>query len=208
MKTLLHIIATPRLEESRTLAVSREFLKVFTAKHPACAVKELNLFQETLPAITAERAAGKYVLLTGGELDGALRESWNEIVHHIERFLEADVILISTPMWNFSIPYVLKQYIDIICQPRYLFHYTADGPEGLVLNRKMVVITSRGGDYSEQAAQAMDLQEPYLRTIFGFIGINDSTFIHAQPMDAMGPEMREQRLREAMDQAARAAETV
>ncbi len=121
---LLHIIASPREEESRTLAVSKTFIAALKEKHPDLVIDELNLYKDKLPGLTAERVDGKYVLLSGKELSPELKKAWQDIVRHIERFLAADTYLISTPMWNFSIPYVLKHYIDIIVQPRYLFRYT------------------------------------------------------------------------------------
>lgn len=199
MKKLLHIIATPRIEESRTLQVSDEFLRGFRKKYPGCEVDTINVSTQDLPLLTVKMISGKYVLLGGGELLPDLKKAWKDIVSHIERFLSADAYLISTPMWNFGIPYPLKQYIDIIVQPKYLFKYTDKGPEGLVKNRKVVIITSRGGDYSpESPFHAFDYQEPYLRSILGFVGITDITFINAQPMDALGPDVQRQRIEEAM----------
>ncbi|OGX16063.1 MAG: hypothetical protein A2166_05490 [Omnitrophica WOR_2 bacterium RBG_13_41_10] len=200
MKKLLHIIATPRTEESRTLQVSQVFLKVFTEKHTDWVVEELDLSNEQLPFLTAKRVDGKYVLLGGKDLYGELKEAWQEIVAHIERFKSADAYLISTPMWNFSIPYSLKHYLDVILQPKYLFRYTAAGVEGLVKNKSMVVITSRGGDYTSPKMHGADFQEPYLRFVFGFIGITDITFINAQPMD-MGETLQAQKIKEAQARA-------
>jgi FMN-dependent NADH-azoreductase len=101
-------------------------------------------------------------------------------------------------MWNFGIPYRLKHYIDVILQPGYLFRYTANGPEGLVESKKMTVITSRGGDYGGASPlKPYDLQEPYIRAVFGFVGIADMTFVDARPMDAMGPAVRDQKTEEA-----------
>jgi len=139
---------------------------------------------------------GKYLLLSGKDLYGELKDAWQEIMLHIERFLSADAYLISTPMWNFSIPYVLKHYIDIIVQPKYLFQYTETGVEGFALAKKMVVINSRGREYRSADMQSFDFLEPYLRMIFGFIGITDIQFVTAEPMD-MGMEMQDQRIREA-----------
>ncbi len=207
MKTLLHIITTPRDEESRTLQISRDFLRSFTETHVEWSVSEMNLFQEELPVLTAQQVSGKYVLLSGRELEGGLKDAWQKILVQIERFRSADAYLISTPMWNFHIPYVLKQYIDVIMQPRYLFRYTEDGPEGLLKNKKMVVITSRGGEYVSDEMKKMDFQEPYLRTVFGFAGIGDMTFINAQPMDAQGPEVQKERIIEALNAAKRVAES-
>jgi len=205
MNKLLHIIATPRGEESRTLKVSGVFLDAFKASHGDWMVEELNLFEETLPELTVKRVDGKYMLLAGGELSGAAREAWAGIIAHIERFMSADAYLISTPMWNFNIPYKLKHYIDVIIQPKYMFRYTETGPVGLVKDKKMVVIASRGGDYSVDQFRAFDHQESYLRTIFGFVGVRDIRFIIAQPMDAMGPEVRTERLKEGMAEAKRIA---
>lgn len=208
MKKLLHIIATPRKEESRTLQITQEFLRVFTEKHTDCAVEELDLFKEQLPSLTVKRVDGKYVLLGGKELYGELKEAWQEIIAQIERFMSADAYLISTPMWNFSIPYTLKHYIDIILQPKYLFRYTPSGVEGLVKNKKMVIITSRGGDYSQDSpAHNFDFQEPYLRTVFGFAGITDIAFIIAEPMDALGLEVQAERIEEAKSIARKIADS-
>ncbi len=204
MKKLLHIIATPRGEESNTLQVSRVFLEGFRAAHLDWEVEALDLSTTALPDLTAMRVDGKYVLLGGGELAGDTKTAWTEILAHIDRFLAADAYLVSTPMWNFGIPYMLKHYLDVIMQPRYLFRYTATGPEGLVTNRPMTVITSRGGSYSEGPAKAADFQEPYLRFAFGFVGIQDVTFIHAEPM-AMGEELRAKALAGAKEKARAAA---
>lgn len=196
MKKLLHIIATPRGVDSRTLAVSGSFLESFKATHVGWTVEELYLQKLRLPELAVKEVDGKYVLLSGKELSGELRTAWNKIIFEIERFLSADCYLISTPMWNFSVPYFLKHYLDVILQPKYLFRYTPNGPEGLVKDRKMVIITSRGGDYSLPDYAKFDFLEPYLRFVFGFVGIKDISFINAQPMD-MGPELQKSRLEEA-----------
>jgi len=206
MKKLLHIIATPRGEESRTLQVSRAFLEALKNKNPDCKIDALDLFKEELPVLTVKRVDGKYILLGGKDLTGEFQQAWEEIVVYIQRFLSADAYLISAPMWNFSIPYVLKHYIDIIVQPKYLFRYTDKGVEGLVKNKKMVIITSRGGDYSPgTASQSYDFQEPYLRSIFGLAGITDITFIHAQPMDALGQEVQREKVEVAQTTARKIA---
>lgn len=190
MKKLLHIIAAPRGDESRTLRVSAAFLEAFRDAHPACVVDELNLWAEKLPPLTIPVVRGKYALLGGKDLTGPLRDAWEDVLRHIERFLSADAYLVSTPMWNFSIPYPLKHYLDVILQPKYLFRYTATGVEGLAKGKRMVVVSSRGGDYGpESPMRSYDCLDPYLRTAFGYSGITDIAFIAAQPMDAAGPEV-------------------
>ncbi len=198
MKRLLHIIATPREEESRTLQVSKVFLESFQESHKDWVIDELDLSKEELPSLNMKSVSGKYVLLSGKDLYGTLKEAWGEIIQHINRFKTADRFLISSPMWNFGIPYMLKHYIDLIVQPKYLFQYREDGSvEGLVKDKKMIVITSRGGNYEEKD-KPLEHQESYLRVIFNFIGIQDIEFINVQPMD-MGAELRERKLAEAQN---------
>ncbi len=200
------MIATPREEESRTLQISNTFLNAFQERHRDWIIDELNLSKAELPSLTLKQVSGKYILLGGKDLFGRFKEAWIEIEQHIQRFKTADLYLISTPMWNFHIPYTLKHYIDLIVQPKYLFRYRKDGSvEGLVKNKKMVVITSRGGDYTQN--QSMDFQEPYLRAIFRFIGITDMEFIKAEPMD-MGIEMEKQKILDAKKAAARLGSTI
>ena len=194
-KKLFHIIATPREEMSRSLEVAHAFLEEFRARAPNWVFDELNLAKETLPPLSKRRVDGKYVLLEGKNLFGETKELWNEILAHIERIKTADLILITTPMWNFSIPYMLKHYIDLIVQPKYLFRYREDGTtEGLLKGKKMVVAASRGGDYP--TGSKFDFQETYLRTIFKFVGITDFSMVIAQPMD-MGRELAKEKLEEA-----------
>lgn len=185
MKKLLHVIASPRGEKSRTLMVAGAFLQRFREIHPEWLIDELNLFHEPLPSLTAKRVDGKYMLLGGKDLYGELRETWEEIEQQIERFKAAEAYLISTPMWNFGIPYLLKQYIDILVQPQYLFRYVKGRPEGFLKGRPMVVISSRGGNYAAPADQPSDHVEPHLRTAFGFVGITDIEFVKAEPLDGV-----------------------
>ena len=205
MKRLLHIIATPHGDESRTLQVTEVFLETFAQSHSDWVVDTLDLSKEELPSLITRRVDGRYVLLEGMELHGVLKELWNNIIAHIENFLSADGYLISTPMWNFNIPYMLKHYIDIIVQPKYLFRYVDSGTEGLVTNRKMIIITSRGNDYLSAQWQNFDYHEPYLRTIFGYVGITDITFIIAQPTDG-DKDIQIQKIKEAQILAKQIAE--
>lgn len=188
MKKLLHVIASPRGEKSRSLKVAGAFLERFREVHPEWLVDELNVFDETLPHLTARQVDGKYVLLGGRELYGELRETWEEIEVQITRFKEADAYLISTPMWNFSLPYALKQYLDLIIQPGYLFRYVGGQAEGLLGGRRVVVINARGGDYRSPASCPCDHVRPYLHTILGFVGITAIDFITVEPLDGVSAD--------------------
>ena len=189
---LLHIIATPRANESNTLRTSNAFINSLRAKHADLSVDVMDVFNQDLPAVAGENIESKYTLMLGQPIDKSHEESWKQIERLIQHFLSADIYLITTPMWNFSIPYALKYYIDSIIQPGYAYKYNELGqPVPLVFGKKMVCITSRGGDYSQNSPlHVYDFQEPYLRAIFGFIGITDMHFINIQPMD-ITPALRE-----------------
>lgn len=199
---LLHIVSTPRGYESNTIRVSNALIEELTLKYEDLSVKVLDLFKADLPAVAGENIETKYKLMTGQALDDHHKSSWDAIEANIKRFLDADIYLITTPMWNFGIPYALKYFIDAIVQPGYLFRYNELGiPEGLVLGKKMIIVTSRGGDYSPNTPlHSLDFVEPYLRAIFNFVGITDIHFINAQPMD-ISPAARRDALLAAIGEA-------
>ena len=100
----------------------------------------------------------------------------------------ADVIVIAAPMYNFTISTTLKAWIDHIVRAGRTFRYTANGPEGLLRHKTVFVTTARGGFYGANSpTAALDFQEPYLRTILGFVGITDVTFVHAEGL-AIDPD--------------------
>jgi len=199
---LLHILATPRSHNSNTLRVSNAFLEGLYAKYPDLQVEVLDLFDINLPSVAGDNIEAKYTLMAGLLIDQHHQQSWRQIEEFIDHFKTADAYLVTVPMWNFSIPYTLKYYIDCIVQPGYTFRYDENGrPHGMVHGKRMVCITSRGGDYSASSPfNAYDFQEPYLRAIFGWIGITDIQFINAQPMD-ITPEIRQQAVAQGIEDA-------
>jgi FMN-dependent NADH-azoreductase len=199
---LLHIISTPRGHESNTIRVANVLIEELYAKHEDLTVEVLDLFKADLPAVAGANIESKYKLITGQELDDRHRSSWEAIEANIQRFMAADIYVISTPMWNFGIPYALKYYIDAIIQPGYLYRFSESGvPEGLVKGKRMVVVASSGGDYSaDSPLHAVDFLEPYLRTVFSFVGIANIDFIRAQPMD-ISPAARRAALLKAYAEA-------
>jgi FMN-dependent NADH-azoreductase len=194
---ILHVIATPRGEHSQTLPFSQAFLGHLAAARSDLSVQELDLSKADLPAIDDTIASTKYRLMQGLPVDREAATTWPRIEALIEDFLAADLCLITTPMWNFGLPHRLKHWIDCVVQPGYTFAFDGGYPSPLVQGTSMVCITSRGSDYSPTGPMgAFDFQEPYLRAIFGFIGVTDMEFVHAQPLDH--PVLREQAHADAM----------
>jgi FMN-dependent NADH-azoreductase len=199
---LLHVLASPRLEGSNTLQISQSFLDALHESTPTTTVDTVDLFNTDLPAVAGANIEAKYQILVGQPIDRDHAESWTEIEREIERFRTADAYLITAPMWNFSVPYALKYYIDCIVQPGYLFRFNELGyPVPLLSGKKMIVVSSSGSDYSAASpAAGFNFHEPYLRAIFGFVGITDVTFVHAHALDVPG-EARLVELQRAIDEA-------
>ena len=105
----------------------------------------------------------------------------------IREVQEADVIVIGAPMYNFGMPSTLKAWFDHLLRARITFRYTESGPEGLIKGKKAIVVESRAGLYSEGPSAHMDSQEPHIRTLLGFMGVEDVTFVRAEKL-AFGPE--------------------
>jgi FMN-dependent NADH-azoreductase len=186
--TLLHIVATPRQDQSTTLTVAQAYLDELARHVPDLRIETVDLFRTDLPAVAGANIDTKYNLLHGVRIDTEAQRSWDPLEALIHTFLSADRYLISSPMWNFGIPYVLKYYIDCLVQPGYLFRYDETGtPQPMVHGRSMACVTSRGGSYEAGSPMAaFDFQESYLRAIFGFVGIRDIEFVNAQPVDVPG----------------------
>jgi FMN-dependent NADH-azoreductase len=119
---------------------------------------------------------------------------------------EADLIVIGAPMYNFGMSSTLKTWFDHVLRAGITFRYTAEGPEGLVKDKKAVVVETRAGFYSEGPAAVMDNQEPHIRTLLGFMGVTDVTFVRAEKL-AFGPEAASAAIAEAVERLDDLAQT-
>jgi FMN-dependent NADH-azoreductase len=154
-------------------------------------------WQDAVPGLRVEYRdldAEPVAHLTGPALskaDAGVAADGERVLH---QFLDADVVVIGAPMYNFSIPSTLKAWIDRIAVSGKTFRYTAEGPEGLAGGKRVIIASSRGGVHSGAPS---DFQEPYLRFLFGFIGITDVEFVRAEGV-AMSAEHREQAIEAAI----------
>lgn len=131
---------------------------------------------EPLPHLTSATLAG-----VRGEPATAAERAARELSDRLVAELRAaDVLVIGAPMYNFGIPSTLKAWFDHVLRAGVTFRYSAEGPVGLLPNKRAIVVETRGGLYSEGPAAAMDAQEPHLRTMLGFMGITDVTFVRAE----------------------------
>ena len=126
MSKLLYIQASPRGQRSHSVTVADAFIEAYEKKHPDDEVDILNVFDETIPNFDGPVVQAKYTILHGKPHTEAEQKVWKDIEKVIEQFTSADKYVLAVPMWNFSIPYRLKQYIDILVQPGYTFSYSPE----------------------------------------------------------------------------------
>jgi FMN-dependent NADH-azoreductase len=182
MSTLLYIKANVKPEgKSRTFRISDEFINTYKSSHPDDNVITLDLYKEDINFLSEEGV----MLHVPNPGEGRN----HPILKYAYQFVEADKYVFAEPLWNLSIPAILKAYIDYICITNITFKYTAQGPVGLCQGKKAINITTRGGAYSTGPFAEYEMGDRYLKTILGFLGIYDYTTITAEKMDVMGEDI-------------------
>jgi FMN-dependent NADH-azoreductase len=177
---LLHIDAGITGPASVSRQLSAAVVDTLTGVHPALEVTHRDLNADPIPHLDTQGLPG----LADNEI---LRE-----------FLDADVVVIGAPMYNFGIASQLKAWFDRVVVGGKTFRYTAEGPVGLAGGKTVIVASARGGLYEAGTPMAaLDFQEPYLRTVFGFMGVDDVTVIRAEGV-AISPEHRSAALTAAL----------
>ena len=203
MSKLLYIQASPRIQRSHSIAVADAFVASYEQEHEDDEIVTLNLFEASIPSFDGLAVQAKYTILHGKSHSEEELRAWKNVEHVISLFTSADKYVLATPMWNFSIPYRLKQYIDLLVQPGYTFSYSQDkGYEGLVVGKPLLAVCARGGEYpAGSEAEAFDLQLRYIELIFGFMGFKEIRSVVVEPTLQDGPEVAKTRVREAIDRA-------
>lgn len=199
MPKILHLQASPRAE-SFSAKVAGEFMQAFLESHPAWEAQTLDLFEAELPEFAAPAASAKYAVMGGAAPADEAARAWKRVIEVVDQLTSSGALVISTPMWNFSIPYRLKHYIDLIVQPGLTFSFSPEtGYAGLVTGRAAVLILARGGEYPPGAdAGEMDMQRPYLEWILGFIGFTDVRTVLIEPTLHGGPAVAEDKTAQAV----------
>jgi FMN-dependent NADH-azoreductase len=173
MSRLLFLQASPRKERSRSAAVARAFVDACAASRPGLDVVEKNLFDAELPPFDGHALQVKYNILHSRSHTPRELRAWRAVENLIDEFAGFDLYVFAVPMWNFSIPYRLKHYIDLICQPGYAFEVQPDGAYQGLFQGKAAAIYSRGGAYpATDPLGEMNHQSPYLDFILQFMGLS------------------------------------
>ena len=183
MTHILHLDSSPRGDRSISRTATKDFITAWKQAHPNDTVTYRDLGHHPVPHVDEPWIAAAFTppQQRSPELNQAIELSDSLV----DEFLAADRYIFGIPMYNLSIPSTFKAYIDQIVRVGRTFAVTEQGLAGLVdSSKKMLVITARGGSYQQGTpAASYDLQEPYIRSIFGFIGITDIKFIHVDNLN-------------------------
>ena len=202
MSTLLQIDSSARREASVSRRLTARFVAQWRERHPGGRVIVRDLALDAPPHVD-EPTIGAYFTPDDARTD-AQRAALARSDALVDELMAAGTIVIGAPMYNFALPSSLKAWIDHVVRVGRTFSYGAEGPRGLVAGKRVVVILSRGGVYSDGPAQAMDFQTGYLRSVLGFIGITDVAFIAAEGV-AHGEDSANRAIAQAEDRLAAAA---
>lgn len=197
MTTLLYIEASPKGDQSRSSRVATSFLDSFKASNSNAQIDHLNLFDTPPPPFGLEGATQKFaniisLMQTGQPLPA--EGEWKGVIAEVERLQKADKVLISMPIWNFGMPYILKHYIDVVCQPGVTFTMNEKGEYiGLIQGKPLQLIIASGSDYPDRFPLQEDgtktnFATAHMKHVFNMMGFEDTRTLHVSPTDALGPE--------------------
>ena len=173
---LLEIQSSPRGESSDSIALTKSFIEACRSENSSIGVDTLNVWHERLPEFDYDTIGAKYKAVKHQTMTEAESSVWKRIQSLIQRFQHADRIVLGTPMWNFGLPYKLKQLIDLVAQRNYLFSY--DGKQyGPLLNvEKAIVVYTRGSRFLEGTPippSGFDHQATYLDFWLQLVGVRN-----------------------------------
>jgi FMN-dependent NADH-azoreductase len=175
---LLHIDSSILGTHSASREIGAAWVDAWRRANPDSVTVYRDLATDPLTHLTADVAMARAAPNDINDSTLRQRVDADEVV--IKEFLEAEVVVIGAPMYNFSVPSQLKAWIDRIVVAGRTFKYGATGPIGLAAGKKVVIISTRGGVHSEGPSSAFDHQESYLRSVFTFIGVTDIEFVRAE----------------------------
>jgi FMN-dependent NADH-azoreductase len=177
MKTLLHIDSSANTKASVSRNLCAGFASGWLKADPENKVAYRDLNVSPVPVVTSDLLEAIYAP-AGEELNGKKREALDVSNALVDEFLAADAYVFGVPMYNFTIPGSFKAYIDQVVRMGRTVGRGPKGLEGLVKGKKMLIVSTRAGDYAKGGPrEGWDFHEPYLRRVFGWMGIDDITYL-------------------------------
>ncbi|MBP1933113.1 FMN-dependent NADH-azoreductase [Ammoniphilus resinae] len=205
MAKVLFIKANNRpVEQAVSVKLYEAFLSTYKESHSEDEIIELDLFKENLPYYDVEMINGTFKQARGLELTESEKKAADLVNKYLDQFLAADKIVFGFPLWNFTVPAVLHTYIDYLSQAGKTFRYTAEGPIGLLPDKKIALLNARGGVYSEGPAQSLEMAVNYVSAALNFWGVTDVTKVIVEGHNQF-PDRAEEIIQDGIEQAAKAA---
>ena len=173
MKKILNIIVSPRGEASFSNQLGNVIISKIADNNPGSSVQVRNLNETPFPHVEPAHLSAFFTPAENHSPEN--REAIQHSDEAIKELFDADIIVINTPMWNFSVPSVLKAWIDHIARAGVTFNYGESGPVGLLTGKKVYIALATGGIYSGGHTKALDFADPYLKSVLSFLGMTDVT---------------------------------
>jgi len=191
MARILYVESSPRKQRSASIEIAQHFLDAAAGEQSGHFVDKLDLWAKPLPEFDQATIDARYAIMQSQPVSAPQKTAWGVIEQLCDRFKAADKYVFSVPMWNFSVPYKLKHYLDLLIQPGLTFAHSAErGYFGLLADKKALLVLSSGGEYAKgSAAEAFDFQSRYLKLALNFMGVSDIHEIRVAPMLASGAEV-------------------
>ncbi|EHF3654512.1 FMN-dependent NADH-azoreductase [Listeria innocua] len=164
-------------ERSVSVALYEIFLTEYKKSHPDDNVTELDLFEAYLPYYDVTMMSGLHKEVAGETLTPEEKRLADIANGYLEQFLAADKIVMAFPLWNFSIPAQFLTYLFYLNQAGKTFKYTANGPIGLVTDKKIALLNARGGIYSDGPLQSFEMSLNYVKNVLAHFGISEPEMV-------------------------------
>lgn len=188
MKNILLILCSPRGTESFSQKVALSIVGDLEKRSPDAKIVVRDLAQNAPPHVDKAFVLGLSTVLEQRTPEQVKALALSDLL--IDELMTADIVVFAVPMYNFGPPSTLKAWIDHVARAGRTFSYTEKGPRGLLNGKRAILILASGGIYSAGPAKPLDFQEPYLRSILGFIGVTDIDVVRVEgvALGAKGPE--------------------
>jgi len=207
MSTVLFIKANSRpIEQAVSVQMYQTFLDSYKEANPEDTIIELDVFEENLPYYDTDKINGMFKLAKNLDLTPEEIKATELVNKYLNQFLSVDKVVFAFPLWNFTIPAALHTYLDYIGQVGKAFSYTAEGPVGLLSDKKVVLLNASGGIYSEGPAQSLEMSVSYLKVLLNFWGVQDVTTIVIEGHNQY-PDKAQDIINEGLEKTVKVAQT-
>lgn len=205
-QSILWVEGSPKGERSLSSSCARACLDAVDAPEGDVTVTHLDVWSDEVVSFGREAALAKFGPLFGEPHTPEQTAIWERVTAQINQVASHDALVVSTPMWNWSIPHALKAWIDVVVQPLQSFTLHTQGRHvgTLGVDKRAQLILTRSSSYDGVSPELADHQEPYLRYLFDFLGFDLSESLIIEPTTAWTPEEREAIVDEAVERARQA----